>query len=129
MLAAVGHPSPEVFDRMTCGSASPEETRDAVRHLLTACPYCCQLAKAARTARAHHPALNYDEVFERLERKVVANLERIEQEKETARQLYAELLEQEAVQGLTQVHSTRRYASLALCELLLKVARDLAAEA
>jgi tetratricopeptide (TPR) repeat protein len=114
---------------MTRGTASPEETREAVRHLLTACPHCSQLAKAARTAQPPSSPQMYDAVFERLRRKVAQGLERIEKERETARQLYAELLEQEAVQGLTQVHSTRRYASLALCELLLQMARDLAIEA
>ena len=129
MLLDAEHPSSDVFDRMTRGTASPEETRDAVRHLLTACPHCSRLARAARTAQPPSSPQMYDAVFERLHRKVAADLTRIEKERATARQLYAELLEQEAVQGLTQVHSTRRYASLALCELLLQMARDLALEA
>ena len=129
MLRDVEHPALEVFDRMTRGVASPEETRGAVRHLLTACPSCCQLAADARSARSRNPRYDYDEIFDRLERKVTANLLLVEKEKETARQLYAELLDQEAVQGLTQVHSTRRYASLALCELLLQIARDLSVAA
>jgi len=129
MLRDIEHPAPEVFDRMTRGVASPEETRGAVRHLLTACPSCCQLAADARSARSRNPRYDYDEIFDRLERKVTANLLLVEKEKETARQLYAELLDQEAVQGLTQVHSTRRYASLALCELLLQIARDLSVAA
>ncbi len=37
-----------------------------------------------------------------------------------AHELYAELLGHDAVQALTQVQSTRRYAYLALCELLLR---------
>jgi tetratricopeptide (TPR) repeat protein len=118
------HPSAEVFERMTRGTASPEQTRDAVRHLLTACPHCARLAQAARTPPPSKRAHSYDEVFDRIERKVAEGLVRLEKEREIARQLYAELLDQEAVQGLTQVHSTRRYASLALCELLLQVARD-----
>lgn len=118
------HPAPDVFERMTRGTASPEETRDAVRHLLSACPYCVRQAQATRTPPPKR-VQSYDEVLDRLERKVAEGLVRIEKEREIARQLYVELLDQEAVQGLTQVHSTRRYASLALCELLLQVARDL----
>jgi tetratricopeptide (TPR) repeat protein len=128
------HPSPEVFDRMTRGAASPEETRGAVRHLLTGCASCAGSILAARTAqpqaasspeRAEHA---YDAAIERFQRRVSERLLRIEWERENARRLYAELLQQEAVQGLTQVHSTRRYASLALCELLLRTSRDLAIE-
>jgi tetratricopeptide (TPR) repeat protein len=121
------HPSPEVFARTTCGLASPEETRGIVRHLLAGCAHCGRLAQMSRTAALPRPAHNYDEVFERLERRVAEGLVRIEQDRKEAQNLYTELLEQEAVQGLTQVHSTRRYASLALCELLLQTSRDLAA--
>src|SRR5262249_41996918 len=102
------HPTAEVFERMTRGTATPEETRSAVRHLLRACPDCSRLTQASRTVAIEPPASpqTYDEVFERLHRKVAAGLLRVEKERESARQLYAELLEQEAVQGLTQVHST-----------------------
>jgi tetratricopeptide (TPR) repeat protein len=120
------HPSPEVFHRLTRGSSPPEETRSAVRHLLAGCEHCGRMAQKARASREpQEPAQSYDEVFERIERKVSERLESFTRERETARHLYIELLDQEAVQGLTQVHSTRRYASLALCELLLKTARDL----
>jgi tetratricopeptide (TPR) repeat protein len=129
------HPSPEVFDRMTRGTASPEETRDAVRHLLAACQHCSRLAQAARKmrpAQQQAPSYDYDAVFDRVERKwerrISQGIDRLEVEREVARQLYAELLDQEAVQGLSQVHSTRRYASLALCELLLQTSRDCALE-
>jgi hypothetical protein len=121
------HPPPEVFDRMTRGVASAEETRAAVRHLLSGCASCGSLAQAARKAPPSLPQTqdyDYDAIFERLERRMADGLLRLERERESARELYAELLEQEAVQGLMQVHSTRRYASLALCELLLQTARD-----
>jgi tetratricopeptide (TPR) repeat protein len=119
------HPAAEVFERMTLGAATPEETRDAVRHLLTGCAACGRLAQSARRApKEPPPAIDYDQVFDRVERRMAEGLAQIEREREEARQLYAELLDQEAVQGLTQVHSTRRYASLALCELLLQTARD-----
>lgn len=122
------HLSSEVFARMVRGTASPEESRGVVRHLLGGCLPCGQLAQAARTSPAPKQAVSYDAVFERLERKVSEGLERFEKERATARNLYGELLDQEAVQGLSQVHSTRRYANLALCELLLQTSRDLAVE-
>ena len=126
MRSDAEHPSPEVFHRLTRGCAAPEETRGAVRHLLAGCDHCGRMAQKARAAREPQgPAQSYDEVFERIERKVSERLESFTKERETARHLYIELLDQEAVQGLTQVHSTRRYASLALCELLLQTTRDL----
>ncbi len=117
------HPDSDVFVRMTRGTATPEETRAAVRHLLQGCKVCAQRA-AAPPEKA-----NYEGVFKRLETRgidrAIAQARHLEKEREEARLLHAELLRQEAVQGLSQVHSTRRYASLALCELLLQTARDL----
>ncbi len=121
------HPESAAFSRLALGTASPEETRRIVRHLLRGCTSCSRRAEAARTP-ATPPPSSYDEVFERLERRITAGLDRLEnerQERGTAHQLYAELLAHEAVQGLAQLHSTRRYASLALCELLLQTARDI----
>jgi tetratricopeptide (TPR) repeat protein len=110
---------------MTRGTAAPEESREIVRHLLHGCATCAGRAEAARSAEGPKGIEAYDEVFARLERRVAEGAQRFEKEREEARPLYTELLGQEAVQGLSQVHSTRRYASLALCELLLQTARDL----
>jgi tetratricopeptide (TPR) repeat protein len=128
MGSDAGHPSSDVFDRLTRGSASPEESRSIVRHLLGGCARCGRLAQAVRISPVPDPTLSYDDVFDRLERRMAEGITRIEKERIAARNLYGELLEQEAVQGLSQVHSTRRYANLALCELLLQTARDLAVE-
>lgn len=122
------HPQPEAFYRMTRGTAAPEESREIVRHLLLGCSTCAGRAEAARSAETPAGLEIYDEVFARLTRHVAAGAQRLQKEREEARPLYTELLQQEAVQGLSQVHSTRRYASLALCELLLQTARDLGAE-
>lgn len=119
------HPERAVFERLALGTASPEETRRIVRHLVGGCAVCSRLAEAARTPDPSPPS-SYDEVFDRVERRLAQRLSRLEKERASAQQLYAELLAHEAVQGLAQVHSTRRYASLALCELLLKTSRDLA---
>ena len=125
------HPEPEAFVRMTRGTAAPEESREIVRHLLLGCSTCAGRAEAARMAERPESPEVYNEIFARLEsrtRERFQRLERLEKEREEARPLYTELLRQEAVQGLSQVHSTRRYASLALCELLLQTARDLGTE-
>lgn len=126
------HPEAGAFVRMTRGAAAPEESREIVRHLLRGCPVCAGRAEAARGAESPQGPEIYNDVFARVERQAaeqVALFERErEKEREKARQLYAELLQKEAVQGLSQVHSTRRYASLALCELLLQTARDLGGE-
>ncbi|HYU35512.1 MAG TPA: tetratricopeptide repeat protein [Thermoanaerobaculia bacterium] len=123
-----GHPEIEAFGRMVRGTVTPEESREIVRHLVHGCAVCSGRAEAARTAESPQSTQAYDEVFARLERQVSERARRLEKEREEARPLYTELLGQEAVQGLSQVHSTRRYASLALCELLLQTARDLGVE-
>src|SRR6185436_652354 len=95
------------------------------------CAVCAGRAEAARIAERPQSPDVYNEILARLERQAsegFQRLERLEKERAEARPLYAELLRQEAVQGLSQVHSTRRYASLALCELLLQTARDLGTE-
>ena len=113
---------------MTRGTAAPEESREIVRHLLRGCAVCASRAEAARGAERPQGPESYDEVFARLERQVAERVQRFEKERQEALPLYTELLGQQAVQGLCQVHSTRRYASLALCELLLETARDLSVE-
>jgi tetratricopeptide (TPR) repeat protein len=122
------HPEIEAFARMTRGTAAPEESREIVRHLLRGCAICAGRAEAARSAESPQNPEIYNEVFARLERQAAERIQRLEKERDEARPLYTELLQQEAVQGLSQVHSTRRYASLALCELLLQTARDLGTE-
>ncbi|HKH46450.1 MAG TPA: tetratricopeptide repeat protein [Thermoanaerobaculia bacterium] len=122
------HPATEAFVRMTRGTAAPEESREIVRHLLRGCAVCARQAEAARRADSPQGPDSYNEAFARLERTVAERVQRIEKERREASPLYTELLQQEAVQGLSQVHSTRRYASLALCELLLQTARDLGIE-
>ena len=122
------HPEPEAFVRMTRGTAAPEESREIVRHLLLGCAVCSKRAEAARLAEKPQSPEDYNEIFARIERQATERVQRLEKEREEARPLYTELLGQEAVQGLSQVHSTRRYASLALCELLLQTAHDLGSE-
>lgn len=117
------HPSPEAFERLARGTAAPEESRDMVRHLLRGCAIC---GRSTRAGRGPHRAINYDQAFARMERSLQEGVDKLESERETARRLYEELLEHEAVQGLMQIHSTRRYANLVLCELLLRTARDAA---
>lgn len=122
------HPEIQSFVRMVRGIAASEESREIIRHLLRACPTCARRAEAARGAESPQGPHDYDKVFARLEQKFHNSAQKLVREYEEARPLYNELLQQEAVQGLSQVHSTRRYASLALCELLLQTARDLGIE-
>ena len=83
------------------------------------------MAEQARSSSEPAQAKSYDDVFERVQRKMVQEADRLTPERPSTRELYAELLAHQAVEGLFQVHSTRRYASLSLCELLLKKSRDL----
>ncbi|MES1243903.1 MAG: hypothetical protein ABUT39_20035 [Acidobacteriota bacterium] len=118
------HPSREALLLLVQGAAAGTEARDAVRHLLQGCPVCSREVEQARGAETLAPA-SYDDAIQRLRRKIAdGGLEAL-RVPESPRALYAELLAHEAVEGLAQVHSTRRYASLALCELLLQKSRDL----
>jgi tetratricopeptide (TPR) repeat protein len=74
----------------------------------------------------HAKVETYDAVFDRLEDQLARGAEGLATK---APSLYAELLGHRAVEGLFQVHSTRRYSSLAICELLLQKSRELAREA
>lgn len=125
------HPPWEAFHRLVRSQASPEETRFIVRHLLAGCPHCRRMAEKTRLAPVstlspdHPQEQSYDTVFDRLEQKLARGVSGFLAEQAKAQELYAELLGHQAVEGLSQIHSTRRYASLALCELLLRKSRDL----
>jgi tetratricopeptide (TPR) repeat protein len=127
MRSRIGHPERESFQRLVRGEATADETREVIRHLLVGCRPCGQYAEEARALpSAPSLELSYDTVFDRLENKLARQGLDGLVERSQARDLYVELLGHQAVEGLSQVHSTRRYASLALCELLLKKSRELA---
>lgn len=65
-------------------------------------------------------------MFERIEQRLAERGPEGLREQESAHRLSQELFCHEAVEALVQVHSTRRYASLAMGELLLRQSRDLA---
>ena len=84
-----------------------------------------RLRRRDRAAQTSLVAASYDEAFSRVHSKIASGgLEALRHSSlgpsPSPSHLYAELLAHEAVEGLMQVHSTRRYASLALCELLLQ---------
>jgi len=119
-----GHPDRELLRRLLQGTASADEARTVVRHLLQGCPSCAREIETARQPPSS--PRSYDEAFERVQKRLTGGaLEPLRREPLSSRALYAELLAHEAVEGLVQVHSTRRYASLALCELLLRTSREL----
>jgi len=127
MRSKIGHPEKESFRRLVRGEASADETREIIRHLLVGCRPCGQHAEEARALpSASSLELSYDTIFDRLENKLARHGLEVFAERSFAQELYAELLGHQAIEGLSQVHSTRRYASLALCELLLKKSRELA---
>src|ERR1700710_1520058 len=119
------HPPREAFERLVRCEATPEETREVVRHLLAGCLRCGRIVEETRNqSSALLPKVEtYDAVFERLEGRLARGPEGLAAR---APSLVAELLGHQAVEGLFQVHSPRRYASLALCELLLQKSRELA---
>lgn len=118
------HPSRETLRLLVQGTAGAAEVREAVRHLLQGCASCSREIEQARRSQKLAPA-SYDDAIQRLRRKIAEGGLEALRAPESPRALYAELLAHEAVEGLAQVHSTRRYASLALCELLLQKSREL----
>src|SRR6185295_9242119 len=102
------HPGIEAFRRLIHGRSTADETRDIVRHLLVGCPICLAVAEEARAGLKPEGAATYDDVFERLERRLEQGVTSLERERETAPELYSKLLAHEAVEGLIHVQSTRR---------------------
>lgn len=119
------HPPREAFERLVRGGAASEETREIVRHLLAGCSRCGCIVEETRSRSAElaPKVQTYDAVFDRLEGRFALGAEKLAAGTPS---LHEELLGHQAVDGLFQVHSTRRYASLALCELLLQKSRELA---
>lgn len=87
------------------------------------------MAQQVREDARSRPPQSYDDVFNRLEQRLSQGPKALAPTPPGTEELYAELLDHQAVEGLFQVHSTRRFASLSLCELLLRKSRDLAQEA
>lgn len=117
------HPGRETCRAFLHGEATADEARQVVRHLLAGCADCgLHLAEIRQGAAA---PVSYDAVFERVERRILGSVEHRQAEKRAASELYEELFRHEALEGLIQVHSTRRYSSIALCELLLQKSQDL----
>ena len=84
--------------------------------------------------RGHSMALHleeetYDAVLDRLEGRLARGSDVLVTARPSPQSLFDELLGHRAIEGLFQVHSTRRYASLALCGLLLHKSGELAAAA
>ena len=126
------HPPREALERLVRSGTVSAETREIVRHLLAGCPRCGRMVEETRSRSLRTLPLEeqtYDAVFERLEGRLTRGVEGLGSGRPIPRSLYSELLEHQAVEGLFQVHSTRRYASLALCGLLLQKSRELAREA
>jgi tetratricopeptide (TPR) repeat protein len=122
------HPDKAAIQRLIGGVASAEEAREVVRHLLTGCARCSQAARETRGDRVVIPtaAQSYDPVFERLRKRLRDPGSAVGSSGPGPHELYRELMGHDAVEALMQVQSTRRYAYLALCELLLRQALGLA---
>ncbi len=86
------------------------------------------MAAQVREEARSRPPQSYDDVFNRLEQRIARGAKALSPPPPGTEELYAELLDHQAVEGLFQVHSTRRFASLSLCELLLKKSRELTQE-
>jgi hypothetical protein len=64
------HEKAATFRRMAHGEASPAEVRQIVRHLLGGCARCQKAADRVRRDLGYRPDWNYDQVFDRVQRRV-----------------------------------------------------------
>jgi hypothetical protein len=64
------HENTAAFRRMAHGDASPVEVRSIVRHLLGGCARCQRMADRVRRELTPSPDSNYDQVFDRVQRRV-----------------------------------------------------------
>jgi hypothetical protein len=59
------HPSPEALKRFARGTASPDESREVVRHLLRQCLCCSAIVSCAAGGPMFDPDV-YEPVFDRV---------------------------------------------------------------
>ncbi len=133
MTTSVDHPSPEVLEHFLLAQLPASESRRVIRHLLTGCLECQQLAGAAwkRTQPGAvtlpiDPALDarYDEVLDR----VFARVARVEQllfrQRAEAHALLATLESHPIQRQRLLLRNSAKFRSRALCEHLIEASQE-----
>jgi tetratricopeptide (TPR) repeat protein len=108
------------LDRLLRGELDPEQTREAVAHLLRGCSLCSSYIAALL------PSYNYDIVFERASAKLHDLAQQHAEDLAIAPSLYEELLGLSPDRRLFFVSNRRRFHSPAFVLYLLKLAREAA---
>lgn len=118
------HPDPETLRRFTRGELPPDETRHVVQHLLTGCSECRQnsamfwpSAEARRRPSAEHGGDRGELDLREVLAKLGPSLTAMADEKACAPMLLRELAHHPPRRQLLLIRNSRRYHSLALCEL------------
>lgn len=133
------HPSRSLLEQFSCGKLSKAATREVLRHLMQGCETCreslaggWQLERSPEMAAVPFqlPALAksleaplteaYDQVFERVLKRVAAQESSIQEERAAGRYLYEELLRHPPAHQALLIANSSRFRTRFVCEQLLE---------
>lgn len=137
------HPSRQALEQFVLGALPQEDSGDIVGHLMTDCPTCrevtgagwAQLEEGLRAARSQ-PADSwtrnrsdrrpspYRKALKQAISRAVDAARTLERNRESAAQLYEELLEHPGKRRLTIVRNSRRFQTPELCQILFEMGFD-----
>lgn len=69
------HPSEEILQRFVAGTASRDESRSVVAHLLKGCALCARKIRSLMEPTAMRRREDYDAALERFDRRLIEGLE------------------------------------------------------
>lgn len=119
------HLTEETVRRLVEDELPSKERNETVRHLLTRCPSCIQLAQSV-AAGAGGERKKLDSIFDRLEAKQREIKERIQQERSLAAGQWASLQRRSPARQLALIEANPKLHTLGLFDTLLEVARQTA---
>ncbi len=127
------HPSREVLERFLLAQLPASESRRVLRHLLSGCLECQREAGAAwkntqpsTTSLPIDPALDarYDEVLDRVFRRVERVEQQLARERAQAQELLAQLEPHPIQRQRLMLRNSSKFKNRALCEQMIKASHD-----
>lgn len=124
------HLSPELFDKLLRGKASPEEMRELAWHLLDACPDCSGVAEDWQVGAGHEgesyellepPAISGEISLDRVRARLDGSMNTLFRQKDEAPASLEELLSHPLERQRLLIRNNPRFQSVPLAELWLDV--------